>query len=192
MALGTAPQCRPQGKVPCIPLGCGEGAVSPSGCWESSAVSPSSAGVLLPASLCLVHLLKAEATASVRVVQECMLVFVDVPSETLSLQGFSQHLLSKQERSLESDAVVLCLLPCFLPWVQAGRLLLTAGAGQNVCQGDSDFNKMILGGIFCVLGLLGCFFFFALGFLVVLFGGFFWCIVVDTVLPLFIYFFCLY
>lgn len=105
------------------------------------------------------HLLKAEATASVRVVQECMLVFVDVPSETLSLQGFSQHLLSKQERSLESDAVVLCLLPCFLPWVQAGRLLLTVGAGQNICQGDSDFNKMILGGIFCVLGLLGCFFF---------------------------------
>lgn len=158
-ALGTAPQCRPQGKVPCIPLGCGEGAVSPSGCWESTAVSPSSAGVLLPASLCLVHLLKAEATASVRVVQECMLVFVDVPSETLSLQGFSQHLLSKQERSLESDAVVLCLLPCFLPWVQAGRLLLTVGAGQNICQGDSDFNKMILGGIFCVLGLLGCFLF---------------------------------
>lgn len=84
-----------------------------------------------------------------------MLVFVDVPSEALSLQGFSQHLPSKQEKSLEPDAVVLCLLPCFLPWVQAGNLL-TPGTGQNVCQGDSDFNKMFLGRIFCVLGVFCC------------------------------------
>lgn len=158
--------------MPCVPLGCGEGAVS-AGCWESTAASPSTAGVLLPASLWLGHLLKAEATASVRVVQEWMLVFVEVPGEALSLQGFSQHLLSKQEKSLEPGAVVLCLLPCFLLWVQAGSLLLTFGTGPNVCQADSDFNKMFLGRIFCVLGcfLFVCLFSFRFFVVFVLFGG---------------------
>lgn len=44
---------------------------------------------------------------------------------------------------MEPDAIVLCLLLCFLLRVQAGGLVLAAGTGQNVCQGGPGHEEII-------------------------------------------------
>lgn len=79
---------------------------------------------------------------------------MDMPSEALkpgpSGQGWcirkasSQHLLSRQERSLEHGAVVLCLLICFVLRVQVLGLFQTSGAGQKVSREVLARKKLFL------------------------------------------------
>jgi len=64
-----------------------------------------------------VRLLKAEATASVSVMRERNLGLMNVPSEGLAPPARAgrsgrpppKHLLSRQERSLEPDAMLFCI-----------------------------------------------------------------------------------
>lgn len=83
--------------------------------------------------------------AGASVVWERILGFVDVPGEAQALPG-SGRLLPAPPAQAGEDLRAWCCstmpVPCFMPWVQAGGLLLSAGTGQNVCQGGPDLIEM--------------------------------------------------